>query len=232
MAFLRRDDDDFLPPEPKPERPPRSRFRLSQGVLMVIAFVVTFLVALACSLAFIVPALRPDPASAQQEAAPTPDYSQPTAREAYVPALELAREADVRAQLMSAAGVWSSPVNVTQLESGRNGWTFFFYLPSTEEMMTVTVGQNGEAEVISVEPWEAAPSVFDDERWRTDSAAAMALLLRDCGETLQQAEDAQVELRLSPAQVNRTMLWKGAVLGSDGAPLCEVDVDAVTGLAR
>lgn len=200
---------------------------------MVIAFVVTFLVVMACSLAFVVPALRPESASAQGGAAPTPDYSQPTAREAYVPALELARESDPQATLMSAAGIWTPPVNTQALSTGRNGWTFFFYLPSNGTMLTVTAGQNSQAEIASVEAWETPPSVFEDDRWHTDSGAAAALLLQECGSTIEDTPGAQVELRLSPAQVNRTVLWKGLVLGGvSEEPLCEATIDAVTGILR
>lgn len=234
MAFLKRRDDDFLPPEPREPREPIKlpKLRLSQGIQMVLVFVVTLAAALACAFGVLVPALRPESASAHPSEAGI-DYSQPTAREAYVPALELARETDVQAELMSAAAVWTPPVDREGLVSGRGGWTFFFYLPATGEMLTVAAGAEMGPEVVSVEPWATPPSLFDDERWRIDSPGALAVLQDKCGSALDEAPDAQVEVRLSTASANLTLLWAGRVLaGEEAAPLCEVNVDAVTGLPR
>lgn len=234
MAFLKRRDDDFLPPEPREPREPIKlpKLRLSQGIQMVLVFVVTLAAALACAFGVLVPALRPESASAHPSEAGI-DYSQPTAREAYVPALLLARETDVRAELMSAAAIWTPPLDRDRMAAGRGNWTFFFYLPATGEMMTVVATADAAPEVVSVEPWPVPPSLFDDERWRIDSPAALAVLLEKCGSALAESPEAQAEVRLSTASANLTLLWNGRVLaGADAAPLCEVTVDAVTGVPR
>lgn len=219
--------------KPAEKQAGRARFRLSEGVQMVLAFVLTFLVATACGLTFIVPSLGPETAAADAGAGPAPDYSIPTAREAYVPALELARESDLRAELMSAAAVWSPPFNDSLLSAARSAWTYFFYLPSSETMMTVEVGPEGEAVVAAMEDWANPPTVLDDSRWRADSPAAMAPLVEACASALEETPGAFVELRLSTAEVNRTVLWKGRVFtAGEAEPLCEVTVDAVTGVPR
>jgi len=233
MAFLRRRDDDSLPPEPREPREPIKlpKLRLSQGIQMVLAFTLTLVAALACAFVVLVPALSPERASAHPGS--EIDTSQPTAREAYVPALLLARETDVRAELMSAAAIWTPPLDRDRMAIGRGNWTFFFYLPATGEMMTVVAAADAAPEVVSVEPWPVPPSLFDDERWRIDSPTALAVLLDKCGAALNESPDAQVEVRLSTASANLTLLWNGRVLaGADAAPLCEVTVDAVTGVPR
>lgn len=238
----RRQRSDSLPfpgEEPRPKRERRG-FRISQGVQAAFAFLLTFAAALACAVFYVIPALSPaQPAAAQgeagadSEAALSPEYALPTAREAYVPALELARQSDPAAELMSAAALWTPQFDAAELVMGRGGWTFFFYLPASLEMMTVTVGQEREAEVAGVEPWASPPQLFDDARWNADSPQIAGPLIERCAAALEEAVDAQAELRLSTAQANRSLLWNGRVLPAGGGePLCEVSVDAVTGVVR
>src|SRR5690606_1248858 len=105
--------------------------------------------------------------------------------------------------------------------------------PASLEMMTVTVGQEREAEVAGVEPWAPAPQLFEDARWNADSPQIAGPLVERCSTALEEAVDAQAELRLSTAQANRSLLWSGRVLPAGGGDaLCEVSVDAVTGVVR
>lgn len=239
----RRQRNDSLPfpgdDEPRVERVRRGS-RIGQGLQAVLAFVLTFAAALACAVFYVIPAVSPaQPAAAQGEAgadseAPlSPDYALPTAREAYVPALELARETDPAAELMSAAALWTPQFDAAQLVMGRGGWTFFFYLPASAGMMTVTVGQEREAEVTGVEPWASPPQLFEDARWNADSPQIAGPLVERCSTALEESVDAQAELRLSTAEANRSLLWYGRVQPAGGGePLCEISVDAVTGVVR
>lgn len=233
MSFFRRHGDDFpyLEPEPEPVEKP-SRRGLSQELLVGIAFGVTFIVGLTCGLAVVVPALRPSPSPTQQAEA-VPDYSVPTAREAYVPAVELIRQTDPTAELASGAGTWTPVIDPTGLEAGRTGWTFFFFLPATGEMASVVVGQNGQARLSGISQWETPPSLMGDQQWRTDSPQVMAYLLQACGGALGEMPGAQVEARLTTAAENRTLLWQARVYSPDDPlAVCEVTVDGITGLLR
>jgi hypothetical protein len=198
-----------------------------------IAFGVTLLAGFVCAM-IVLPLLRPTQAPSTG-AAPPPqaNFSDPTAREAYVPAVELIRQTDPGAVLTSGAGIWSAQVNTVQLNAGRTGWTFFFYLPETKEMARVVVDNGGVVRLADQQPWKTPPDVLEDQRWMVDSPAAVLKLVENCGEVIQGQPDASVRARLTMAAENRTILWQMSAQ-SEGDPLttCEVSVDAVTGVIR
>jgi hypothetical protein len=208
-------------------------FNLSPELQIGIAFGVTLLIGFVCAMA-VLPALRPEPAPIESQAAgPQADFSDPTAREAYVPAVELIRQTDPGAILASGGGAWTPDINTTQLDAGRTGWTFFFYLPDYQEMAQVVVDKGGTAHLAERQAWETPPDVIDDQRWTVDSPAAVVKLVESCSEVLDAEPDAGVHARLSMASENRTILWQMSVQ-SEANPLsaCEVNVDAITGVIR
>src|SRR5262245_32017289 len=72
---------------------------------------------------------------------PQPEFDVPTAREGYPAAVEVARAQDQGAQLTSAAGAWTPTIFRDNLDVGRTGWTYYFYLPTTNSMLWVTVAR-------------------------------------------------------------------------------------------
>lgn len=226
--FKRRDDDLYVAYE-EPERE-RRRLSVSPRTQGLLAFFLTLAAGLLCGFTVVVPRLA---TSASPQPGPTPDYSIPTAREAYVTAVEAIRAEDPGARLASAAGAWTPPTGSAQVTSGRTGWTFSFYLPATDEMANVVVNRVGAAEVGAAQPWPAVPQLLEDQRWRADSSVALAVFGETCGEALNDAPGAFVEARLSTAQELVAPMWHVA-LHNAGDPLavCEVRVDATTGTAR
>jgi hypothetical protein len=169
----------------------------------------------------------------EAQAPPTVSLDIPTAREAYVPAVEAIRERDVGAQLAVASGAWTPAIDSAELEAGRTGWTFHFYLPASGEMAAVVVDQGGRAYITGVEAWETPPELLDDSLWEVDSPQAMTDLLASCQSVLDENETAGVLLRLSAAAEQRRLLWQTqVVLIDDGQVICEVNVDATTGQVR
>jgi hypothetical protein len=240
MKLFRR-DDDWLPPLPEDEPQPKPRrerrpFRIRQGVQVVAVFILAFGAALICAMTVVVPRLLAAPESAPIRAADRAEDAEaeaPTARQAYVPAVELIRETDPAAQLATAVGAWTPTVDRAALRTGRTGWTFYFYLPASQEMGQVVVNRDMEAHLIETQPWLPAPELLSDQRWRTDSPDAAAPLLETCGDALAGTEGASVTIRLTTAAENRTLLWYGQVAApGEDMPVCEVTVDALTGLPR
>lgn len=241
MKLFRR-DDDWLPPLPEEEPEPKPRrerrpFRIGQGVQVVAVFILAFGGALMCALTLVVPRLLAAPESAPREAAERdatpPDAEAPTARQAYIPAVELIRETDPAAQLATAVGAWMPTVDRAALGAGRTGWTFYFYLPASGEMGQVVVSRDMEARLLDTRPWQPAPELLSDQRWRTDSPDAAEPLLAACEDALDETEGASAHIRLTTAASARTLLWYGQVVApGEDEPVCEVTVDALTGLPR
>jgi hypothetical protein len=196
------------------------------GFLGVLAFgLVVIMVALAVSRTR---------ARAEAQAPPAVSLEIPTAREAYVPAVETIRERDVGARLATGVGVWTPTIDPAELAAGRTGWTFFFYLPATGEMASVVVDQGGSTHVAEVEAWETPPDLLDDSLWEVDSSQAVSNLLATCQSFLDENEGAaEVQARLSAAAEHRRLLWQTQiVLTDDNQVVCEVNVDATTGQVR
>jgi hypothetical protein len=163
--------------------------------------------------------------------APQVDFSIPTAREAYVPAVNLIRQEDARATLASGAGAWTPVINPDQLNAGRTGWTFHFYLPTFNQMATVVVDRGGVAHITELKPWETPPDLLQDQGWQVDSPQALSQMLASCQDTLNTQPDAQVEARLSTAASNRRLMWQVKVFSPENPlAMCEVRLDATTGL--
>jgi len=207
-------------------------FSLTPELQVGIAFGMTLLAGFVCAMV-VLPLLRPKPTPPPVVAAPQADFAEPTAREAYVPAVELIRQTDPGATLSSGAGVWSAHLNTVQLDAGRTGWTFFFFLPDTGEMARVVVDRDGVARLADRQPWETPPDVLEDQRWMVDSPAAVVKLLESCAEVVQGQPDASVRARLTMAAENRTILWQmSAQSEADPLTTCDVNVDAITGVIR
>ncbi|NDJ54758.1 MAG: hypothetical protein GYB68_16945 [Chloroflexi bacterium] len=174
------------------------------------------------------------PPAGEAAVAPTPTiptFEVPTAREAYVPALEVAREFDISAELASGAGAWTAGATEDDLLSGRTGWTFHFYLPATQELVTIVVDRGLRTRVVDQEPWPTAPNLLDDRFWQIDSPVITQRLSENCTDVLAQAADENVEIRLSTAATNGRLLWAGQVTQGE-TTLCTINVDATTGQVR
>lgn len=204
---------------------------LSPAGRTIVVFLLTFAAGLALVMLVIVPALQPR--SAPLELIAIPDYSQPTAREAYIPAVEVIRAQYPQATLAAAAGAWTPQIDRVQLEAGRTSWTYFFFLPDRQQMATVIVDADGLARIDAIDSWPEQPSLLDDQRWNTDSPEVTIPLLERCDDLLRSQPDSWVELRLSTAAANRTLLWQ-ATISSPQAPeeACAITVDASTGILR
>jgi len=232
MGLFGRREDEIASTTLEEEESQGFSFSLTPELQIGIAFGVTLLAGFVCAMVAL-PLLRPEPAPPPTVAQPQADFEEPTAREAYVPAVELVRQIDPGAMLASSAGIWSAHVNAVQLDAGRTGWTFFFFLPDTTEMARVVVDRGGVARLVDQQPWETPPDVLEDQRWMVDSPAAIEKLLETCGEVVEGQPDASVRARLTMAAENRTILWQmSAQSEADPLEACEVNVDAVTGVIR
>ncbi len=183
-----------------------------------------------CGVVVIVAVLLLGGGQSADTAAAQVSYDIPTSREAYVPAVGAVREVDLSAELASAAGAWTPVINRAQLSTGRTGWTFHFYLPTTNEMARVVVDRGGGARVVEVVPWETPPALLEDQGWQVDSSIAAATFLQTCQSTLNSQPDSRVEARLSMAAANKRLVWQIQVIATPtGQALCEVKLDATTG---
>ena len=157
----------------------------------------------------------------------TVSYNIPTAREAYPAAVNLIRSQDVGAQLVSAQGTWTPNIDMSQLMSGRTGWTFFFYLPAKAVMASVIADTSTGVRIANVKPWQTPPSVNDERSWVADSSIGMDLFIQKCGGEIH--DDRQVLVTMSTARELGTLLWQRQVLTPDNQVVCEADTDARTG---
>ncbi len=225
--------DDF-PSSVEPDQGERKGLGLSPDVQVAIAFSLTLIAGLCCAMTIVVPRLQLSAAPQQVQATPVwTDTSIPTAREAYPPAVEVIRQTDPAAELASGVGAWTPIVNAVQLESGRTGWTFHFYLPTSHQMATVIVDRTNGARVAEVKPWETPPTLLSDQGWQVDSPQAVGRLLEACRTTFESQADSQVQARLSTAADHRTLVWHLRVFSpADPLAVCEVNLDATTGLLR
>lgn len=159
-------------------------------------------------------------------------YGIPTAREAYPSAIEVARQQDTGARLVSAAGAWTPVIDRAYLSAGRTGWTFHFYLPSAGQMLSVVVDRAGSARATELLGWETPPELLDDQGWAIDSSIGITDFLGECQGVLNNQPDGWVEARLSLAGSNARLVWQFQVLDPQNTILCEVALDATTGQRR
>lgn len=163
---------------------------------------------------------------------PQPAFDVQTAREAYLPAVDLIRQEDLGALLADGVGAWTPVLDPTYLGAGRTGWTFHFYLPATGQMATIIVDRGGRARITELLAWETAPALLDDQNWQVDSGQAVSLFLGNCQAALDQNPDLHVQARLSTAASNGRLLWEISAVTGDGQVVCQVNVDASTGQVR
>jgi hypothetical protein len=208
---------------------------LNPPVLIGIVIIVVALLLLCGAVVFYFNSSRQ---SAEPEAptgtpAPQPDLDVPTARQYYPDAVEAARARDVGAKLASAAGGWTPIIKADNLNSGRTGWTYHFYLPSEKKMLWIAVDRGGEVRTVQEQDWDTPPGLIDDQGWKIDSAEALALAMQTCQATLAADPKATVEARLSLAASERAIVWHIRVTPSDPqGDACTVRIDATTGAFR
>jgi len=160
---------------------------------------------------------------------PQPDLDIPTAREAYPAAVKLIREQDPGAELASAAGAWTPNIKIDNLNTGRTGWTFHFYLPISNTFAWVTVDRGGTVHLNQTIEWQTPPTLINDQGWQIDSAEAVSTAVQSCGAAIESDPEATVEARLSLAASNRALLWRITVKPFPSAQPCVVNIDATTG---
>lgn len=234
MSFAKRRDEDPISSgfDLEEDKPQRVGFTLAPGLIVL----AVFLLVLACAgmMGLVtVSSLRPAPPQPTAIPPVQQDYSVPTAREAFVPALELIRQTDPGAELASAVATWYPTIDRTQLAAGRSSWAFHFYLPASEQMATVTVGQGVSPVLRSLESWPSQPALLDASRWLADSPLAISNGLVPCQEALASRPDAYVEARFSTTQDHVVLLWNVSVRApGEDAALCEARLDAVSGIVR
>jgi hypothetical protein len=176
-------------------------------------------------------AAEPDPPVSTP--APQPDLDIPTARGAYPAAVEAARARDAGAELTSAAGAWTPNYRFDNLNAGRTGWTYHFYLPSERKILWITADSGGGVRIVREEDWDTPPSLIDDQGWQIDSAQALALAVQTCEPVLSADPNTSVEARLSLAASERALIWHIRMSPSDlDSDVCSVRIDATTGSVR
>jgi hypothetical protein len=229
MNLFKRRDDAFKGNVYEEDEP---RAGLSKEIQIVIAFVAVLIVGSICGFSA-TSGLRAKGPAAPQASAPEVDTQIPTAREAYDLAYQYVVDQGSPVELASAVGIWTPGVSDDQIASGRTGWTFYFYRPEMADMVTVVVGREENVRVAAVEPWDPAPELTHVQNWRVDSPAAVETFLTNCSDMLDSAPDGAVELRLTMAAENSSVLWETSITSAENPlAICEVDIDGTTGLAR
>jgi hypothetical protein len=154
----------------------------------------------------------------------------------YPAAREVALEWADDAQLASAAGAWTSPIDMGAMTAGRTSWSFYFYSRTQGEVATIVGTQEGDqpdAQFISAIPFTTEPTLLSDVGWVVDSGDAVRILLENGGaEFMSGREDnVAVHLRLSTAASNGRILWIGSVIyGTDpSSSSIVVELDATSG---
>ena len=227
--FKRRDDDAFAGGGFDEDEP---RGGLSKEIQLVIVFLVVLIVGSICGFSA-TSGLRSGGDDTPQTAAPVVDTRSPTAHEAYDIAYEFVVDQGFPVELASVVGVWTPGGSDLQLEAGRTGWTFYFYRPEMADMVTVVVGRDESVRIDGVAAWEPPPELTDVQSWRVDSPQAVEGFLTHCSDTLEGTADGVVELRLTTAAENRSVLWQASVTSQENPlSVCEVNIDGTTGLAR
>jgi hypothetical protein len=148
---------------------------------------------------------------------------QVTARQAFVPAAELAAQWREDACLAAVSGHW--PAMGTQPE-GEIEWAFQFFSPSTHRLALIVVA--GEAARMvreSLSPYTV--STFSAEEWRVDSDEALQAWLDRGGSTVvarRPDTDLAMKLRL-PDEGGEHPAWTvvGSVSGTESTFLVVVD---------
>jgi len=230
MNLFKRRDDSFAGNVYEEEEEPRAG--LSKEIQIVITFVAVLIVGSICGFTA-TSGLRAGGPARPQASAPVADTRIPTAREAYDIAYQFVVDQGSPVELASAVGIWTPGVSDVQLGAGRTGWTFYFYRPEMADMVTVSVGWDENVRIEAVEPWEPAPELTHVQSWRVDSPAAVETFLANCSDMLDSTSDGVVELRLTTAAENRSVLWETKITSQENPlAVCEVDIDGTTGLAR
>jgi hypothetical protein len=131
-------------------------------------------------------------------------------------------------------GTWTPAINRAELQAGRTGWTFYFYLPSSAQLAAVAVNRGGSAQITEVKGWETLPETVNDgnwdEDWLVDSGAAIANFTGPCLNGL--SADASVLAVFTTSADNNSLMWNFQTVNSDGTISCEVKVDAESGAVR
>ena len=155
-----------------------------------------------------------------------------TAREALIPAAELAAEWREDAALVVAssqryvAGAQGEETAVQDVE-----WTFQFYSPSSQRTILVSViaGQARRVRA-GMSPYQL--DAIPDAQWRLDSDQALQLWLDGGGSHLlaQRSEmDVVMQLRMQEAETGPRPVWIVVGLLTGGERTFTVTVDAATG---
>jgi hypothetical protein len=201
-------------------------------VIILLALVVAVGIAAVVVLATLAPGSRGE----SESGAAAVIYGAPTALDVYPVAREAALQWADDAQLASAAGAWTQPIDMGMLNAGRTSWSFFFYSRSRGEVATVTGMQTGsqlDAEFISAMPYPAETTLLSDVGWVFDSGDAVRILLENGGAEFMSGREDQVaiNLRLSTAASNGRILWIGSVIYGADPDLSSivVEVDATSG---
>jgi hypothetical protein len=205
---------------PQPRKSPINR------TVIIIGALVLLMCGIAMAVGAAVMTFQPAASSGPTEVI---TYDVQTAREAYPPALELIRQEDPAAELVSAAGAWTPYVSQGYVGAGRTGWTFHFYLPSREQLARVVVDRSGKAYIAEKLAWNTPSQSMSDQGWTQDSPIATYAFMQRCQPDLAGHPDATVEARLSLAPENKRLLWQVWLLGPDQKSLCEIALDASTG---
>lgn len=163
-------------------------------------------------------------------------HNAPTAMEAYPVAREVALAWADDAQLASAAGTWTRPIEMGSLNAGRTSWSFYFYSRTQAEVATVVATQEGDqigAQFISTIPFPSEATLLSDVGWVFDSGDAVRILMENGGAEFVSGreESIAVNLRLSTAASNGRILWMASVIHGSDPSLSSivVEVDATSG---
>jgi hypothetical protein len=123
-------------------------------------------------------------------------------------------------------------INQAELQAGRTGWTFYFYLPAKKQLAAVIADRAGGARVAGVQPWETPPDGIDDQKWQQDSPVGISGFLDKCRGGLAAQPDRQAIVRLSASADNAALVWNYRVVSPDQQAICEYSIDGNTGAPR
>jgi len=151
-----------------------------------------------------------------------------TAKDAYPLAEALARRWRDDVQLSRVTAAWRRPTEA-QLLSGKTNWAFYFYSPSAQQTIIVSV-RGRIVQESGVSPASQAPATISPADWQIDSPQAIRDFLDHGGrQFLQTHPQSNVHLQLLASEAGQVE-WSIIALSVPGEPTVQFFLNATGGL--
>jgi len=150
----------------------------------------------------------------------TPEASLPgiqlTARQAFLPAAELAGQWQEDARVAAVSAFWP---RLGMRLGGQAEWAFQFFSPSTRRLAIITVA-DGRAQMVRESTSPYAVATFSAEEWKVDSDRALQTWWNRGGGTLvSRRPEIDLAMQLRPLDEDSRLVWSvvGSTAGTETA---------------